>query len=74
MTDQRHLTTERLRLDIPTADDLDEMHAIHSDPRVWTHFPTLRHTEPERTRSMLDVWMAASSTTRPRVGSRRNSA
>lgn len=59
MDDLRHLTTERLRLDIPTADDLDEMHAIYSDPRVWTHFPTLRHTEPARTRSMLEVWMAA---------------
>lgn len=59
MDDLRHLTTERLRLDIPTADDVDEMHAIYSDPRVWTHFPSLRHTESARTRSMLDVWIAA---------------
>lgn len=45
MADLRHVTTERLRLDAPTPDDLQALHEIYSDPRVWTHFPSLRHTD-----------------------------
>lgn len=59
MSDLRHHHTERLRLDAPTIDDLDALYAIYSDPRVWTHFPILRHTNAERTRSMLDGWIEA---------------
>lgn len=59
MIDRRHLRTDRMRLDIPSEDDLAVLHEIYSDPRVWTHFPTLRHTEPETTRTMLEGWIAA---------------
>lgn len=59
MIDRRHLRTDRLRLDIPLEDNLAGLHDIYSDPRVWTHFPTLRHTEPETTRTMLAGWIAA---------------
>ncbi|GAA8844882.1 hypothetical protein DUHN55_14320 [Helicobacter pylori] len=55
MTDLRHLTTERLQLDAPSRDDLAELFAIYSDPRVWTHFPSLRHTTVEQTERMLDA-------------------
>lgn len=59
MTDLRHLTTERLRLDAPSRDDLAELFAIYSDPLVWTHFPSLRHTTVEQTERMLDAWTVA---------------
>ncbi|WP_127794558.1 GNAT family N-acetyltransferase [Agromyces sp. LHK192] len=49
--------TERLDLRPPVASDLDELYAICSDARVWGHFPSLRHTDPERTRAMLERWM-----------------
>lgn len=39
MSDVRHLRTERLRLDIPTIDDLPELNAIYADPRTWAHAP-----------------------------------
>ncbi|WP_338749062.1 GNAT family N-acetyltransferase [Janibacter alittae] len=59
MTDRRHHRTERLRLDAPTIDDLGALHEIYSDPRVWTHFPVMRHTNAQRTRSMLEGWIDA---------------
>ena len=37
--------SDRLRLTRPTLDDLDGWHTIHSDPRVWEHFPSGRHTD-----------------------------
>lgn len=58
MNDLQHVRTGRLRLDAPRPEDLLELAAIYSDPRVWTHFPTLRHTEPERTQVMLEGWIA----------------
>lgn len=59
MTDHRHIDTDRLHLDAPTADDLPALFAIYSDPAVWTHIPTLRHTEVAETRRMLDGWIAS---------------
>lgn len=59
MIDRRHLRTDRLRLEVPHEDDLAGLHEIYSDPRVWTHFPTLRHTDPATTRTMLEGWIAA---------------
>lgn len=41
-----HVTTERLRLDIPTAGDAEELFAIHADPALWRHFPSGVHTDP----------------------------
>nr|WP_314141847.1 GNAT family N-acetyltransferase [uncultured Rhodococcus sp.] len=48
--------TSRLDLDEPVATDLDALYAICSDPRSWTHFPSLRHTDPSVTQRMLQGW------------------
>ena len=45
----RHVTTARLRLDAVVPDDLDEHYALMSDPGVWAHLPSGRHTTPDRT-------------------------
>jgi len=50
------ILTPRLRLSRPTAADLDTLFTISADPRVWTHYPTLRHTAPEETASMMARW------------------
>ncbi|KYH45153.1 GNAT family N-acetyltransferase [Branchiibius sp. NY16-3462-2] len=50
-------TTTRLSLERPLPDDLEALFAIYSDPRVWQHFPSLRHTDPERTAAMLRGWI-----------------
>jgi RimJ/RimL family protein N-acetyltransferase len=44
-TDWRHTATPRLRLDLPTTADVDDLFAIHADPDSWRHFPWGRHTE-----------------------------
>lgn len=49
--------TERLLLSRPTVDDLDVVHKLHADPRVWTHLPRGRHTSLEESRSMLKGWI-----------------
>lgn len=38
------------------------MFAIQSDPRVWTHYPSLRHTDPETTVRMMERWERSWST------------
>lgn len=53
------IATKRLFLDRPTTEDAAGLHVICSDPRVWTHFPSLRHSEIEQTRQMLDRWIAS---------------
>ena len=45
----RHVQTPRLRLDAVVPDDLDEHFALMSQPGVWTHLPSGRHTRPSRT-------------------------
>lgn len=52
-TEVRHVTTERLDLTPVRVADLDEVYALHSDARLWNHFPSGRHTDPERTREFL---------------------
>jgi len=42
-------STDRLTLTPVDPQDLDELHALHADPRVWVHFPTGRHTSREQT-------------------------
>ncbi|MFC0676002.1 hypothetical protein [Brachybacterium hainanense] len=42
--------TVHLRLGIPRAGDLAPLHAIHGDPRVGTHVPGPRSTDPSVTR------------------------
>ncbi|RIJ52325.1 N-acetyltransferase [Clavibacter lycopersici] len=48
--------TARLDLHRPSPDDADEVHAILSDPAVWTHHPTLRVTDPAQTERFLRTW------------------
>ena len=48
--------TSRLDLDEPVGTDLDALYAICSDPQSWTHFPSLRHTDPGATERMLQSW------------------
>ena len=45
----RHLLSARLRLDAVVPADLDEHVALMSDPGVWKHLPSGRHTSPEQT-------------------------
>nr|WP_281361953.1 GNAT family N-acetyltransferase [Nakamurella aerolata] len=40
----------------PEPGDLADLHAICSDPRVWEHFPSRRHTDLQQTESMLHRW------------------
>ena len=50
------LFTSRLRLARPTDADLDVLFAISTDPRVWRHYPSLRHVAPEETAAMMARW------------------
>src|SRR5687768_5420971 len=54
IVDWRHATTERLALDEPTIDDLDDLFKLHHDPRSWTHLPRRRHLDPDRTRAVIE--------------------
>ena len=47
--DHRHLLTGRLQLDAVVPADLDEHYALMSDPGVWAHLPSGRHTSPDQT-------------------------
>lgn len=49
----RHFRTERLELRAISADDIDVLYALNSDPRVWTHFPSGVHTSRERTSAFV---------------------
>ncbi|MDR6866485.1 RimJ/RimL family protein N-acetyltransferase [Microbacterium resistens] len=49
--------TPRLRLSRPTPADADVLYAINADPRVWTHYPTLRHTDAGQSAAMLAGWI-----------------
>lgn len=55
MTDLQHLLTPRLRLDAVVAGDLDEHHALLSDPGGWAHLPSGRHTDRATTADTLDL-------------------
>ena len=58
-----HWRTDRLVLDHVHDSDVDAWHRIHSDPRVWSHFPSGRHTSQEATTQFvqrsIDDWGAA---------------
>jgi RimJ/RimL family protein N-acetyltransferase len=49
--------TERLALWRPSLEDLAELFAIQSDPRVWWHYPSLRLSEPAQTRAGIERWL-----------------
>jgi RimJ/RimL family protein N-acetyltransferase len=44
-----HVLTPRLLLDPVVPGDLDEHFALMSDPGVWNHLPSGRHTSPDQT-------------------------
>ena len=50
----RHLQTARLRLDAVVDSDLDEHYPLMSDPGVWKHLPSGRHTSPEQTMAGIE--------------------
>lgn len=43
------IDTDQLHLTAPTDADLDELHALFSDPAVWEHLPTGRHRTSDQT-------------------------
>ena len=55
LSDVNHdlVRTERLVLTRPVPADVDEVFALHSDPAVWEHFPTRRHTHRATTEEFL---------------------
>jgi RimJ/RimL family protein N-acetyltransferase len=52
--DLRHVLTPRLQLDAVVPDDLDEHVALMSDPGVWAHLPSGRHTDPAQTAAGIE--------------------
>lgn len=51
------LRTRRLELWRPTAADTEALFGIFSDPRVWRHYPSLRHERHDQTGAMLVGWL-----------------
>jgi RimJ/RimL family protein N-acetyltransferase len=49
--------TERLELHPPAPGDLAALFAINREPRVWTHYPSLRQTDPQSTRAQIARWL-----------------
>ncbi|MGI4896742.1 MAG: GNAT family N-acetyltransferase [Janthinobacterium lividum] len=54
--------TARLRLTRPVPDDVPEVFTLYSDPAVWEHLPTGRHTDRAQTavliQRVLESWRA----------------
>jgi len=75
-----HVLTPRLQLDAVTLRDVDEHHALLSDPAVWAHLPSGVHTERRQTlqnlqrgveqweRAGLGYWTARLRTDLPAAG------
>lgn len=55
----RRVETDRLELRAVSADDLDELYELMSDPRVWTHLPSEVHTDRARTATQVARYAAA---------------
>ncbi|MEV4173448.1 GNAT family N-acetyltransferase [Nonomuraea sp. NPDC049709] len=49
--------TARMVLSRVTADDLDAVHEIHSDPRTSVYHPSGPVTDLESSRAMLELWI-----------------
>lgn len=45
-------------LDRPGRDDIDGVHEIFRDPRVWTHYPSLVHRRRSQTEDAVLGWIA----------------
>lgn len=41
----------------PTMDDLDDLHTLFADPRIWWNMPNHRHTSIDQTQTMLEHWI-----------------
>ena len=54
-----HHRTDRLILSHVGDSDTDDWHRIHADPRLWTHYPTGRHTAREQTAELIQTSVAA---------------
>jgi RimJ/RimL family protein N-acetyltransferase len=52
-------TTDRLVLDPVTRVDVDTLYALSSDPRVWTHLPSGRHTSREQTATQVEHFVSS---------------
>ena len=52
----REILTDRLSLRRPEPADVDTVFAVNADPRVWTHFPSLRPTDPAQIGMMIERW------------------
>ncbi|WP_388001679.1 GNAT family N-acetyltransferase [Georgenia deserti] len=52
------LLTDRLKLVPVSVRDIDQQFALHSDPRVWTHFPSGRHVDQRQTLKQLTSFAA----------------
>lgn len=52
-----HSQTPSLDLARASNTDLEGLHEICSDPRVWAHFPSLRHDRVETTHTMVSTWI-----------------
>ena len=52
------MCTERLQLDAPCDEDLEDLHRLYSDARTWTHLPSGRFAELSTTAAALDRWLA----------------
>ncbi|MFE6970637.1 GNAT family N-acetyltransferase [Isoptericola sp. NPDC057653] len=53
-----HHATDRLDLAPVTLADLDALHDLHADPRVWVHYPVGRHTSREQTAGQVEGFAA----------------
>lgn len=47
--------TAQMQLSPTSLEDLEEIHALYSDPRVWTHLPSGRFTDLETTRAWIQA-------------------
>lgn len=60
MEDGRRTTlTERLVLAAVSEADLADLHALSADARVWTHFPSGRHTDLATSQAQVESFAAA---------------
>ncbi|WP_282827280.1 GNAT family N-acetyltransferase [Gulosibacter sediminis] len=48
-----------IRLDPPALGDVQAIHEIYGDPRVWGHLPSGRHTNLETTAAKVSLWIDA---------------
>lgn len=48
--------TARLVLRPPVPDDAAGLFEVFGDPRVWTHYPNLRHGNADQTSAMITSW------------------